>query len=285
MLTIRTLLSITILLVMTLISALATAEQVVRYPQSGQIFKDHHAYPLELLKLALSKSSQNYQFKPSESFMIQGRAIKELESGRDINLLWTMTSKEREQTLHPIRIPIYKGLIGWRVFLTNQPEIIGSKSAIPLDRLKKLSLVQGHDWPDKKILLHNDFKVSSSPSFEGLFQMITLQRADLFPRSIIEVWDELEQRKDQGIKLEQHTVVSYPTASYFFTREDNQLAKDIYSGLMKAVDDGSFDQLFTKHFDKFIDQSNIQERKHYALENPLLTAETPLNNQKLWLSP
>ena len=49
-----------------------------------------------------------------------------------------MTTREREERLQPIRIPIYKGLIGWRVNLLRQTDSQLLSHVRTLDDLKAL---------------------------------------------------------------------------------------------------------------------------------------------------
>lgn len=262
------------------------ASEIIHYPQAIQTYDKHHVYPLSLLKLALSKTSTKYRSLPSDTFMNQGRALIQLASEDGVEILWTMTSKAREAALLPIRIPIYKGLIGWRVFLINTNTKMDLTSPIPLEKLKTLKVIQGHDWPDTDILRQNQFNTLTGPHYEGLFKILQYQRADLFPRSIIEVWEELKINKNLNIGLEQHTLISYPTASYFFVSKKNKrLAQAVQEGLTLALEDGSFDALFQLHFSKMIKQAALNTRTHYHLTNPLLTAETPLADKRLWFSP
>jgi len=264
----------------------AVSQVAIRYPKAGPVYKSHHAYPLALLKMSVSKTEGELRLEPSEIFMNQGRAIKQLEANRDIDILWTMTSEDREKELQAIRVPIYKGLIGWRVFLMNSSPKVDLSRPIPLTQLKKLAIIQGHDWPDTSILQHNLFNVHSGPSYEGLFKILQYGRADLFPRSIIEVWDELKIHESSKLQLEQHTLINYPTASYFFVSKLNtQLAKKIGAGLQMALDDGSFDTLFQRHFSEKIQQAKLGSRKQYRLLNPLLPEATPIENSQLWFKP
>jgi hypothetical protein len=278
--------ALTLVLCFTLISAQTVALEVIRYPRAGPIDSKHLIYPLSLLKLAISKIKPDYQITPSTLDMKQGRALKQLALGFDIDVLWTMSSAAREKELTPIRIPIYKGLIGWRVFLINQNTNIDTTKPIPLKKAKELSIIQGHDWPDTEILRHNQFNVQTSANYEGLFKMLRYKRADLFPRSIVEVWDELKDNAESNIKLEQHTLISYPAATYYFVSNKNKvLANIIRQGLEIALKDGSFDALFNLHYSDIIKKAQLNTRAHYRLENPLLSEDTPLANKRLWFSP
>lgn len=261
------------------------ASDIIHYPQPIEGYKDHHVFPLSLLKLALSKVDSDYLLSPSSVFMNQGRALKQLANENGIEILWTMTSSAREETLRPIRIPIYKGLIGWRVFLINTNTQIDLTKPIPLLKAKQLKTIQGHDWPDTEILKHNQFNIETGPHYEGLFKMLQYQRVDLLPRSIIEVWNELKINAGLTIGLEQHTLISYPTASYYFVSRNNEaLAQAVQKGLEMALMDGSFDKLFQQHFSEMIRMAKLNTRSHHRLENPLLPKETPVNNKQLWFS-
>lgn len=118
-------------------------------------------YPLELLKLALKYSGQAHTLQSSIK-MVQSRSLKELEHGELVNVVWSMTSIEREQLFKPIRIPIYKGLYGWRLLLTTEDKLSLFTAVKMPSELKKLYFIQGHDWPDTVILSDNGFQVLTS---------------------------------------------------------------------------------------------------------------------------
>ena len=102
---------------------------VITYPQSTVEMDQRMEYPISLLELALSKTGVRYEIRPSSTPLRQARALKRLEENLEINLVWTMTDTQREQDLLPIRIPINKGLIGWRLFLVNErSEFYGKKN-------------------------------------------------------------------------------------------------------------------------------------------------------------
>ena len=264
--------------------AWALSEQVV-YPQAGDIYAKHHLYPVALLELVLGYHDEKLSAVPSQDFMTQGRAVIQLKQAKDIDVLWTMTSTQREQEILPIRIPIYKGLIGWRLFLTNPLHLAKSKNPNDFNALREAVMIQGHDWPDTEILELNGFNVLKVPNYEGFFKVLSLNRAELFPRSLIEVWDELDSYGNRNIVLEPNSIISYPTATYFFVSPDNtRLANIIETGLRKSLEDGKFNALFNKHYAERINKANLSERTHFRLSNPLLPKETPLKDKSLWFS-
>jgi hypothetical protein len=241
-------------------------------------------YPVRLLELALKKSGTDYDIHSYPRPMPQGAALSRLATGAGINVVWSMTSKDREEQLLPIRIPIDKGLFGYRIAFVreqNKSIISGVKG---LDDLRAFAAGQGHDWPDTDILQGNGLKVTTSTAYEGLFAMLQAGRFDYFPRSILEIWDETGLAGKQQLVVEDKLLLYYPAAIYFFVnKKDSALANAIETGLNKAMTDGSFDALFYERFGDVIRRSNLRGRVAIALTNPLLPAATPLGRKALWL--
>lgn len=261
----------------------AMAEVVVHYPrpESDPDVRSHYAR--RLLELALQRAYITYRLELHPVRMQQGRAIARLQNGQGIEVLSTMTSIEREQELLPIRIPIDKGLIGWRLLLINKAQAAKFSSVTSLDALKKLTAGQGHDWPDVRILRKNGLNVyDGTTNYVSLFSMLERQRIDYFPRSVTEVWSEADQYP-QRLMVEPSLVLRYPSAMYFFVRKGNvQLATDIREGLEKMIVDGAFDKLFQEHFGDMIARSNLKERQVLDLSNPLMPTQMPLERKNLW---
>ena len=83
-------------------------------------------------------------------------------------------------------------------------------------------------------------------------------------------------------------LLHYPAANYFFVAPDNEaLAERLETGLRRALEDGSFDELFRTHpvNAEAFRQTNILVRRVLRLENPLLPAATPLEERALWWPP
>lgn len=241
-------------------------------------------YPVRLLELALKKSGSDYDMRSHPRPMPQGAALNRLASGAGVNVVWSMTSKEREEQLLPIRIPIDKGLFGYRIAFVREQQKGIISNVKSLDDLRAFSAGQGHDWPDTDILQGNGLKVMTSTAYEGLFPMLQAGRFDYFPRSILEIWDETALASKQQLVVEDRVLLYYPAAIYFFVnKKDTVLAQTIETGLSKAMADGSFDTLFYERFGDVIKRANLRGRVAIALTNPLLPAATPLGRKALWL--
>ena len=75
----------------------------------------------------------------------------------------------------------------------------------------------------------------------------------------------------------------YPWVKLFFVQNGNQRLHDaIYDGLQKAHADGSFQELFFNHPSnkKSLEQSRLQERRLFMLDNAYMSAETRAIDQK-----
>jgi hypothetical protein len=257
----------------------------VIYPRPESDADFGRSYPIELLELALAKAGGPYELRPSQQSMQQNRALLQLTDDVELSVVWSMTSKEREKDLLPIRIPIDKGLLGWRIFLINRNDVKRFEQVQNLEQLRSLSAGQEHDWPDVEILTANRLKVVQSSNYESLFRMLDRDRFDYFPRSIDEIWDEEKAHSDLSIAVEQTIILQYPAAEYFFVnRKNNALADALEKGLRLAIKDGSFDRLFTKYNGESIRRANIRNRRVFRLDNPLLPSATPLNQKELWFN-
>lgn len=275
-----------LLFVMRPLSAAQTPHQVVYSWPKAMAADSRGHYPIALLHLALEKSGQSYNPVPSETALSQYRTLRQLELNQGIDVVWTMSSPEREQQLRPVRIPIDRGLIGWRLLLIRQQDEQRFLQLKDEAQLKALKTIQGLDWPDYHILQSNGFRTSSSASYQGMFNMLQARRIDYFPRSVTELPAELVAFKQADLMASPKWVLYYPAVLYFFVNKNNtKLAQDIENGLRIAIADGSMKQLFLQHFGAAIQQADLPNRTVLRLHNPLLTPDTPLSEHELWFDP
>ena len=258
-------------------------ERIIVYPQPESEQDQRTIYPVKLLNLALHKTGVPFRLQPSEERMPQGRALLMLTQDQIVHVVWSMTSIEREAELLPIRIPIYKGLIGWRLLLIKAQDQDKFRHIQAVKDLQQLKVGQGHDWPDTAILRHNGFQVTGVANYESLFDMLQKGRIDFFPRSIVEIWAEAEAHQHQRLVVAPTLALQYPTAFYFFVNKQNApLAQLIEDGLNQAIKDGSFNQLFDEYHQSLLQRAQLPSRQVFALDNPILPQNTPLQRQELW---
>lgn len=242
---------------------------------------------LSVLKLALSKTLPDAQFQSLAEFAEQERASSFVKDGT-LSVMWAGTTPTYEAELLPIRIPVEKGMLGYRVFIIrkgDQPLFDQVKS---LDDLKKLKAGQGRFWGDTAVLKAAGLPTVTPVKYPTLFPMLDGKRFDYFPRAIHEPWAELDTRKTLNLEVEKRILLVYPFAMYFFVAKDQpQLGEAIRSGLEAAIKDGSYDKLFYNNplVANALSNANLKNRLVLRIPNPFMSAQTPLNRPELWLDP
>jgi Bacterial extracellular solute-binding proteins, family 3 len=266
------------------VAAPASTERVLRYARQGDPERDFFYH---LLRAALDEAEHGWHIQPSKERVSHARALMEVQrQGGEADIVWTMTSIEREQTLQPIRIPLERGLFGWRVLLVRKGETRRFAGVRRLADLKPFSFLQGHDWPDARILEANGLRVERSTNFDSLFPMLVKGRADAFPRGAVEVLAELRHYNNGGVlELEPGLVLRYPTAVYYFVRpERSELAALIERGLRGLQASGGFDRLLLRFYAESLQLVKLTQRHVIQLQNPLLPPRTPLSDSSLWFT-
>lgn len=244
-------------------------------------------YSEGLLRLALSYSPRKYVFECIVDSTSQTRAMQNLNSGV-ADVLWIATSDVLEKQLLPIRIPLYRGLLGHRIFMIREGTQSLFDGVETLDDLRQISLGQGTEWPDTTILEANGMKVDKVLRYYSLFPMLEGGRFDAFPRGVQEPWAEIEARPEMNLTVEKNLVLVYRMPYYFFvSKKNSELQREIESGLEKAIKDGSFDRYFFNSpiIKAMLDKADLKNRRPFYLTNPMLTPETPLDREELWLNP
>ncbi len=245
---------------------------------------------LEILKGALDRTVPDYGPYSLEQAPVQmsaARAIEQLERRGLVNIVWSSTSVERERKFLAIRIPLRKGLLGYRVCLINAKDQGRIDQVRTLDDLRKLTVGQGTGWADVAIYAGEGIPVITA-AYGGLFDMVSARRFDLFPRGLSEVFREfaLHGPRLPGLAIDRHLLLYYPWPYYFFfNRDDAPLAARIETGLRMMRADGSFDAIFHKYNDDWIAAADIKNRVIIRLNNPLLPPDTPLDDPSLWFDP
>lgn len=195
------------------ISGAEPALRVIYGSPARQLDSVDQRYQLQLLREALQASGEPFTLQPSGQDMVQSRVLKEIAAGQ-VDVYWSMTSATREQQLLPVRIPLDKGLNGWRLLLIRQGEQARFQQVQVLSQLKRLTFIQGHDWPDTAILRHNGLSVLTSTHPLQLFDMLQKQRGDAFPRAVFEAYEDALRQPAQFV-VEPKLVLVYPSAVYF----------------------------------------------------------------------
>jgi hypothetical protein len=263
----------------------AVAENLIRI----NVVEDPKAdYMASVIKLAIDHIDKKYRIeRQDKEALSQTRAVEEINAG-NLDVTWTASSDEVEHNMQPIRIPVFKGLIGHRILIIRQGDQARFDNIQTLEDLKSVNLGQGTTWADTKILEANGLHVTKTIKYPNLFYMLDGGRFDAFPRGVSEPYDELPRYPNLKLAVEKNLLLIYRMPFYLFVKNGNNvLAKDLETGLNLAIADGSFEKLFlaNKTVQDVIEKTNIANRRVIHLENPTLSKETPLDRAELWIDP
>ncbi|MGQ0709485.1 MAG: substrate-binding periplasmic protein [Rhodoferax sp.] len=272
------------------VAALSDATRVL-YPANQTAHDNRFNDLIEILDTALKATVAEwgpYELAPSRNGMNEARYLAELKEGRNtVNVVWSSTSVEKEHDLLPLRIPLRKGILGYRIALIAKEKQALIDQIKTLDDLKKLKIGQGIGWGDVQLYESNGLAVTTS-QYDNLFRMAAGGRFDLFPRGISEAFHEYDtySKDNPNLAIEQNLLIYYPWPYYFFFhKSDTPLKERIEAGIRKMMKDGTFDAIFQKYNGAAIEKANLKHRRIIRVENKLLPKETPLNDASLWFDP
>jgi hypothetical protein len=245
-------------------------------------------YAKGLLRLILSKIPEK-QYTMDDSFVgsTENRTIQMLVDD-ELDIVWYATTNEFEERMLPIRICIFKGLLGYRVLMIKkgtQHKFNGIKT---IDDLRRVSLGQGTMWADTNVLVANQLNVVKVMKYDSLFFMLDGDRFDAFPRGVHEPWNEMAGRPTLQLDVEENLLLSYTNPFYFFVNKSNpELARDIERGFRIALEDGSFDEYLRNDpsVGAALTKANLKDRIIIPLKNPSLPPKTPVDDKSLWFDP
>lgn len=250
-----------------------------------------NSLPMNLLQEVVKRSdkydSLEFVYKDLDASPPSNKIKEDLENNL-LDIIWNGADKEYEQTLNTIYIPIYKGLLGFRLSIINQgDEALFSQVRTPQD-LSKFIACQGKKWPDTTILEHNGVTVAKSLKYENLFNMLDGERCDYYPRGTFELYDEIKNRPQFSFTDDKHIAIRYELPLLFFvTKENTELRNHITAILEDMIDDGTYDHIFynTPQVRDAIKQAHFEKRKIIRLESPLVSDKIKQIPEKYWFNP
>ena len=239
-------------------------------------------YIAELVVLALDKSGVSYRCEAVKNVPSQTRAIRLLGKENGIDLSWHVTNYDLEEQAKAVLIPIDKGLLGYRIAVvrSDTPDLFANMNS--RYDMRNINFGLGFDWADLAIFRDNGIKTTQISDNNQHFNMLSLGRFDALPLSVLEL-NHTELTADT--MFDEHVVIRYPSATYFFVAKENKaLHSALTQGLKQAAVDGSWQQLFDKHFAKHIQAAHLEERRIIELENKTLPSTAPLDEAIYWYS-
>lgn len=240
----------------------------------------------DVLTLAFAKSSPNIKLAELPEKMPFSRLKQEMDMG-NVDVIWGSSGKTIENELMPIRIPILKGLLGYRIFIIRTDAQDRFNGVNNLAQLQQLSAGQASYWGDTKVLKRAGLAVVTSLKYKNLIHMLEGGRFDYFPRGIHEIHSEVDNQTELDVAMEKRLLLVYPYAMYFYVHKQNKALYDkLNRGFELAIADGSYDALFFNNalIKDALYNTNLQRRTVIRIENPNMHVKTPFDRAELWLN-
>jgi hypothetical protein len=252
-----------------------------------------YAYHWRVLRAALEATRSkygDYQLEPGQPLSEKLQVVEMQRPHGGLNTLVLDATQTLEEALQPVKIPIDKGLLGYRVFLIqaeDQPRFAGVQS---LEQLRKLRFGQQREWSDVAVYQAAGLPVVTGSSYEGLFHMLMLRRFDAFGRGVSEVSGELAHWRKQypQMTIENELLLYYPLPVYFWfarTDEGRLRVQRVEEGMRTLMADGTLDRLFSEEYAATIQQLGLDRRRTLKIANPHLSSNHPFDKPEYWFVP
>ncbi|MBN3004764.1 hypothetical protein JW897_13545 [Chromobacterium alkanivorans] len=254
---------------------------------------ERYDYHWAILRAALDATRASWgdyslRFAPR---MNEARQLQELGHPRGrLNVVIRETNRDYERRYLPVRIPIDRGLLGYRVLLIRDARQADFDAVTSLADLRRFSVIQGEGWGDNAILKQAGLTVVTDPNYDGLFRMLERGLGDSFSRGVAEVEEEMRvyQPQYRHIALERSLLLYYPLPTYFWFGRDaegQRLAQRVEQGMRQMLRNGEYQRLFQKYHAGLIQRLDLKHRRLIRIDNPFLPPSTPFADRSLWFDP
>lgn len=283
---------LSILLVLASGPAGAVADSFVYNRNQGEL-DGVDRYVWKVLDIALQRTRGRYgDYRlASVPTMPTHRRAYALEHGVDgITVALFADNPEREKALVPVRIPVDRGLTGYRLLLIHAADQKRFSAVANPAGLEKFRFGLLPWWDDAAVMKRAGLPVVPGGTYDGLFQMLAAHRFDALSRSAREVLPEYEHMKAAlpDLAVERHLVLHYPMPVYFWFRDDEEgrrRADRVKVGLEQMVADGTLKKMFDAEFGSALAKLDLAHRLVIELPNPLLDAKLVPEDPTLWYRP
>ncbi|MBX2810019.1 MAG: transporter substrate-binding domain-containing protein [Cellvibrionaceae bacterium] len=263
-------------IVITLLLSIQTwaTDIITSAPQSAN--DQRYIYSEKLLALILNRTKDEYgdaKLLKHHSPTSRERSFRLLKSGK-IHVAAEAPKPNWENELIPVRIPLRKGIQGYRLFMVHQDYEQAFAQAQQLADLQTWPTGSGYQWSTRRVMEESGFDVVVSKNYTSLFTMLNAKRFISFGRGINEIFSEYDkfQTKLPNVIIDQSIAVYIPLPTYFFVSPKRPaLADRIRKGLEAMINDGEFDKFFNTHHHEMITQAGLKNRRIFNLNNSNLS--------------
>ncbi len=262
---------------------------LINSPLSEQ--DSRYQYTEDLLKLVLLASSDkygDYRLERAQAPMSRNRALTEMIDGDLLHVMAEAPKPEWEAQLIPVRIPIRKGVQGYRLFIIRDQDRKLMGTVQSLKDLMSLPTGSGAQWSTRVVMEEAGFTVMTSTNYDSLFEMLHKGRFVTFGRGVNEAYREVATygKVFPDLVVDEHVALFIPLPTYYFvTPTQPKLAERIRDGLERMLEDGSFDAFFFHAHCDDLKLARLADRRVFRISNSNLSKDTPHDVARYWLDP
>jgi hypothetical protein len=237
-------------------------------------------YELKVLKAILEATEEEWGAWEIEESLEEYPGNEEsfvfTEKGHDLFVTIAGNQKFKDGDMIVIPHLLTKNLLGYRVPIIRKEDagLFGGISR-PED-LQKLDHGIPETWSDATVFRHNGFNVVEEGSFDDIFDRLQNKRFDYSTFGANEVLGVYENRasKREGLIIDQNILLFYPFPLVFYINPDlPKMAERIGQGMENITSSGKLDTIFNAHYGKITEQLNLNSRRIFVLDNPLIPDE------------
>lgn len=247
-------------------------------------------YTDEIIENALMLSSDKYgpyKFIKKPISMINDTTFYELSRGNIINVAMSPETPDKDHLAIPIRIPIRRGILNYRLLVINKSKLEVFKDITSTLQLKSFTAGMHSNSTTGEIMKVLGFNIVEGASYDGMFKQLSLNRFDYIPRGVHEAYDELELREDtiDNLVIEPNLALYMPMPYYIYVSPAYpRLAERIEFGLEKMIKQGKIKEIFERYYAEDMARAKLAERTIIDIGNPFLSPKTPFHRSELWIN-
>ncbi len=228
-----------------------------------------HEYFHEILSSALSQAGHTAAIETIVD--IPDLREREMLKAGDIDVLWLIRSKERDEQYLPIPVNLTNGLVGQRILLVSQAKKNNFKDINTLEDFRELGKIGGlgKDWFDVRVWAANDLPYREIVKWRLLYDMVAdgTRNIDYFSRGFNEVVENAHDHPN--LAIEPHLMLVYDRDFRFYVSpKAPHLVPILEDALLKLRDSGEMDKIIKKRWAKSYDIIKPDQRTILKLKNP-----------------
>lgn len=262
---------------------------IVKTTSSSSKLDVRDLYNNEIIEQALSHSVDkygSYKIIKKPISMINTTNFYELSRGKVINLVMSAATPDKDHLAIPIRIPIRRGILNYRLLVVNKDKVDLFKKVTTRSQLESFTAGIHSNSATGEVMDILGFNIIERSSYDGMFKQLSLGRFDYIPRGVHEAYDELELRKGtiDNLVIEPNLAIYMPMPYYIYVSPAfPRLAERLEYGLEKMIESQQIKKIFNRYYGADIERANLAKRTIIDIGNPFLSPKTPFSRKELWI--